>query len=284
MPVNSENSAVSITTPRPGVALIRLERPERLNAMNVALMSDLARAFDQVGADNSCRVAVLTGSGRAFSSGLDLRDAGLVPNVDGLSVGRIALRSMRHYSQVVTQIRHMPQVVIAAVNGVAYGGGMCLAMACDLRFGGAAAEFNATGIVNGLTAAEMGVSWLLPRQVGAAVANDLLLTGRVVDAAEAHRLGLISRLVGDAELLDHALDTAARMTKFSPYGLTMTKAATWASLEISSLAAAIEFEDRNQLMLGFTDNLPEAIQAFANKREPDYRDDPRRDIWPQPSS
>lgn len=275
-------SNVSVHFPLDGVAVATMNRPDRLNAMNVALISDLSDALQELAANNSCRVVILTGAQRAFSSGLDLKDAGLVPNVDGLSVGRIALRSMRHYSRVVTMIRDMPQVVIAAVNGVAFGGGMCLAMACDLRFGSQSASFNATGIVNGLTAAEMGVSWLLPRQVGAAVSNDLLLTGRVVEAAEAYRLGLISRLVADDELLPSTLETAARMARFSPYGLTMTKTATWASLEISSLAAAIEFEDRNQLMLGFTDNLPEAISAFAAKRDPNYRDDPRRDIWPEP--
>jgi enoyl-CoA hydratase len=159
---------------------------------------------------------------------------------------------------------------------------MCLSLGADLRIAGRSATFNATGIVNGLTSTEMGISFLLPRLIGAAHSNDLLLTGRRVDADEAFRMGLVSRVVPDDELLDVAIGIAEGMCRFSPYGLQYTKEALWASLETSSLAAAIEFEDRNQLMLGFTDNLPEAIRAFDGDRDPVYTDEPRRDIWQQP--
>ena len=142
--------------------------------------------------------------------------------------------------------------------------------------------FNATGIVNGLTSTEMGAGWILPRLIGAANANDLLLTGRRVDAADALRIGLVSRVVPDHELLGEALDMAAVMVRYSHHGLEATKQALWAELEIASLDAAIEFEDRNQLMAGFTDNLPEAIRAFDSDRQPVYADDPRRDLFEQP--
>jgi enoyl-CoA hydratase len=174
-------------------------------------------------------------------------------------------------------VRGVRQPVIAAVNGPAYGGGMCLAMACDLRFAAPTATFNATGIVNGLTSTEMAAAWLLPRQIGTTHANDLLLTGRVVEAEEALRLGLVSRVADDVVGL--ALEAAEGMCRFSPYGLAMTKDVIWANLEISSLAAAVELEDRNQLMLGFTDNLPEAIRAFDQDRQPVYTDEPRRDMF-----
>ena len=144
--------------------------------------------------ENDTWVVVLTGSGRAFSSGLDLKDHGIVPNIDGLQVGRIAQRAMRHYSRLVPRLRRMPQPVIAAVNGPAYGGGMCLALGADLRFAAESATFNSTGIVNGLTSTELGASWLLPRLIGVARSNDLLLTGRVVDAGRRARHG--SRLPG----------------------------------------------------------------------------------------
>jgi enoyl-CoA hydratase len=274
---------VSVDRPSPHVAVVTLQRPERLNALSIDLAIELDSTLQEVGDDNSVRVVVLTGAGRAFCSGLDLKDHGVVPGIDGLQVGQIAQRSMRVYSRLVTTIRGIRPPVVAAVNGPAYGGGMCLAMGCELRFASSSATFNATGDVNGLTSTEMAAAWLLPRQIGSTHANDLLLTGRVVEAEEALRLGLVSRVADDVLAL--ALEVAEGMSRFSPYGLAMTKDVLWANLEISSLAAAIELEDRNQLMLGFTENLPEAIRAFAAGREPAYTDEPRRDIYaPPPTS
>jgi enoyl-CoA hydratase len=270
---------VEVDTPRPHVRLVTLNRPDRLNAMSIELVIELHDALDVVAADNDCWVVVLTGAGRAFCSGLDLKDYGVIPNIDGLQVGRIAQRSMRYYSRLVPALRRMPQPVIAAVNGPAFGGGMCLSLAAELRLAGASAVFNATGIVNGLTSTELGASWLLPRLVGAAHSNDLLLTGRRVSADEALRMGLVSRVLDDDELLPTALDVASEMCRFSPYGLAMTKDILWVNLENPSLEAAIEIEDRNQLMLGFTENLPEAIRAFDEGREPQYTDEPRRDLF-----
>lgn len=272
---------VLIEHPRPHVALVSMHRPDRLNALSIDLVSELHDVLTAVAEENDTWVVVLTGSGRAFSSGLDLKDYGIVPNIDGLQVGRIAQRAMRHYSRLVPLLRRMPQPVIAAVNGPAYGGGMCLSLGADLRFAAQSAVFNSTGIVNGLTSTEMGVSWLLPRLVGVARSNDLLLTGRVVDAAEALEMGLVSRVLPDDELVDTCLDVAARMAEYSPYGLSMTKDVIWANLEVASLEAAVELEDRNQLMLGFTENLPEAIRAFDAGRAPQYTDEPRRGMFPE---
>ncbi len=272
-------SLVTIESPLPHVRLISLNRPDRLNAMSIDLVMALDRAFDEVATQNDCWVVVLTGVGRAFCSGLDLKDFGAIPNIEGLQVGRIAQRSMRHYSKLVPAMRRMPQPIIAAVNGPAYGGGMCLSLAAELRFASESAVFNSAGIVNGLTSTEMGASWLLPRLIGAAPANDILLTGRSVDADEALRMGLVSRVLPDEELLDHVLQVAGKMCEYSPYGLAMTKDIIWVNLENPSLEAAIEIEDRNQLMLGFTDNLSEAIRAFAEGRAPVYLDEPRRDLF-----
>jgi enoyl-CoA hydratase len=271
---------VKVERPAEHVAVVTLDRPEVLNALSIDLAIELDRTLLEVSRDNTVRVIVLTGAGRAFCSGLDLKDYGVVPDIDGLQVGQIAQRSMRVYSRLVSTLRSLHQPVIAAVNGPAFGGGMCLALACDLRFAGPTATFNATGIVNGLTSTEMAAAWLLPRQIGVTHANDLLLTGRVVEADEAVRIGLVSRLADD--VLAEALATAGRMAEFSPYGLAMTKDVLWANLEIGSLAAAVELEDRNQLMLGFTDNLPEAIRAFGQDRRPVYTDEPRRDLFDRP--
>ncbi|NLV55735.1 MAG: enoyl-CoA hydratase [Acidimicrobiales bacterium] len=261
------------------VRIVRLNRPERLNALSIDLAVALDEALATVGRENRVRVVVLTGAGRAFCSGLDLKDYGIIPNVDDLSVHRIASRSMGIYSQLTRRLRAIPQPVVAAVNGPAYGGGLCLALGCDLRIASESAVFNATGIVNGLTSTEMGAGWILPRLIGGANANDLLLTGRRVDAGEALRMGLVSRVVADDAVLDEALSMAGSMASYSHHGLEATKQALWAEQEIASLDAAIQFEDRNQLMAGFTDNLPEAIRAFDAGRDPVYRDDPRRDLF-----
>jgi enoyl-CoA hydratase len=206
----------------------------------------------------------------------------VVPNIDGLPMGRIAQKSMRYYSRLVPLMRRMPQPIVAAVNGPAYGGGMCLSLGAEIRIAGESAVFNSTGIVNGLTSTELGVSWLLPRLVGSAHSNDILFTGREVDAADALRMGLVSRVVPDGELVPDALALAERMCGYSPYGLAMTKDIVWVNLENPSLEAAIEIEDRNQLMLGFTENLPEAIRAYAQDRDPSYTDEPRKDVFLPP--
>jgi enoyl-CoA hydratase len=272
-------SVVLVDRPVPHVTVVTLHRPDRLNAMSIELVLELAEVLEAIRADNACRVVVLTGAGRAFCSGLDLKDHGVVPGIDGLQMGQIAQRAMHVYSRLTPLLRSLHQPVIAAVNGDAYGGGMCLALGAELRFAAEGARFNATGIVNGLTSTEMGASWLLPRLVGAAHSNDLLLTGRVVDADEALRMGLVSRVLPGDALMDEALDVAERMTRHSAYGMAMTKSTIWANLEVSSLAAAQELEDRNQLMLGFTENLPEAMRAFAEGRDPQYSDAPRRDLF-----
>jgi enoyl-CoA hydratase len=273
---------VLVDKPQPHTTVLTLNRPERLNAMSIDLVIELDDVLNRVGDDNDVRVVVLTGAGRGFCSGLDLKDYGVIPNIDGLQVGRIAQRSMRYYSRLILTLRRIPQPVIAAINGPAYGGGMCLACATELRIAARSAVFNATGIVNGLTSTELAASWLLPRLIGATHSNDLLFTGREVDAQEAYRLGLVSRVLPDDELLPTAFEMAARMCRFSPYGLEMTKDIVWVNLENPSLEAAIEIEDRNQLMLGFTENLQEAIRAFDQGREPVYTDEPRRDLFQPP--
>jgi enoyl-CoA hydratase len=270
---------VTVEKPQPRTAVVTLNRPDRLNAMSIDLVIELDEALRRVGEDNDVSVVVLTGAGRGFCSGLDLKDYGIIPNLDGLTVGRIAQRSMRYYSRLILTMRAMPQPILAAVNGVAYGGGMCLSLAAELRIAGESAEFNATGIVNGLTSTELGASWLLPRLVGAAHSSDMLLTGRKIGAEEALRMGLVSRVLPDDRLLPEVLELAARLAEFSPYGLQMTKEIIWVNLENTSLQSAIEIEDRNQLMLGFTENLPEAIRAFDRKRKPVYTDEPRKDLF-----
>jgi enoyl-CoA hydratase len=258
---------------RTHVSVITLNKPERLNSMSFPLVEALYEALDAVGNDNDTWVVVLTGAGRAFCSGLDLHDRGIPPNTQDLGFSRLAMRSMSYMSGVVPAMRRIPQPIIAAVNGPAYGGGMCLTLGADIRYGAESAVFCSAGIINGLTSSELGATFLLPKAVGTSNAAELLLTGRKIDGAEACRIGLISKVVPDAELLALALDTAEEMTtNLSCFGVMMTKQAIWSNLEIASLAAAIELEDRNQLLAGYTGNLDEAIEAFRDKRPPLYKE------------
>ena len=216
---------------------------------------------------------ILTGAGRGFCSGLNLEDVGAPPGIAGLPVSRIAIRAMAYMSNLVPALRSLPQPVIAAVNGPAFGGGMCLSLGADIRIAAESAVFNGAGLNNGLTGTELGVSFLLPRLIGASRANEIIQSGRQVDAEEAERIGLVSRRVPDAELLGAALELAEQIAGYSAHGVSMTKTVLWGALECGSLAAAIELENRNQLLVRMmTDNLDEAIRARREGRKPDYRD------------
>jgi enoyl-CoA hydratase len=263
---------------RDHVTVLKLNRPERLNAMSFGLMTDLYAALRAIAADNECWVTIITGEGRGFCSGLDLEDPGEIPGIDKLALSRIGMVAMTHFSKVVPALRAIPQPIIAAVNGCAYGGGMCLSLGADIRYCSENAVFNSTGIVNGLTSTELGASYLLPRLIGASRSNEILLTGRKVAALEAERIGLVSKVLPEAELLDHAVDVAKEMCELSAYGLQMTKQVCWANLETTSLNAAIDLEDRNQLLLGNTENLVECINARRENRKPIYTDKPRQDL------
>ncbi len=261
---------VTVSTAAPHVRVVTLDNPSRLNSMSFALVTDLYGAVATVAADNDCRVVVLTGAGRAFCSGLELEHAGLPPGAEDLGRHRMGLRAMEYMGGIVPALRNLPQPVIAAVNGPAYGGGMCLTLGADVRLAGRSAVFCGAGITNGLTGCELGVSWLLPRAVGTSRSNEILLTGRKVDAVEAERIGLVSRVVDDGELIDRAVAMAVDMTALSPLGLTLTKDTLWGALEVGSLQTAVDLENRTQLLAGFTGNLTEAAAAFKEKRRPVY--------------
>ncbi len=263
-------SLVSIASVRPHVRVVTLDNPTRLNSMSFALVADLYRALDEVAADNDCRVVVLTGAGRAFCSGLELEFAGIPPGTEGMGFHRMAMRSMEFMGGIVPAMRSIPQPIIAAINGPAYGGGMCLCLGADIRLAGESAVFCGAGINNGLAGTELGVSWLLPRAVGTSNAAEILLTGKKVPSAEALRIGLVSRVAPDEELLDQALSMADGMCTFSPFGLALTKDTMWSSLEVGSLRAAVDLENRTQLLAGHTGNLTEASTAFREKRPPVY--------------
>ena len=264
---------VSVEAPRPHVSLVTLNRPERMNAMAFDVMIPLREELERVSRDNDIRVVVLTGAGSAFCAGADLEDPGRVPHVTGLTRPAVALRSMELLDDVILAIRNMHQPVICAVNGPAIGGGFCLSLAADIRLAADSAYFRAAGINNGLTASELGISYLLPRAVGSSRAAEIMLSGRDVDAAEADRIGLVSRAVPAAELLPAAFELAERMIGFSRVGVELTKRMLWASLDAASLRAHMDHEGIAQLFVRLTtQNFEEAVTARRDGRTPLFRD------------
>jgi enoyl-CoA hydratase len=264
---------VRVERAQDGVALVTLDRPERMNAMAFDVMVPLRDALREVSSDNEVRAVVLTGAGGAFCSGADLEDPGRVPGIDGLTLPTIALRSMELLDDVILTIRRMHQPVIAAVNGPAIGGGFCLALCCDIRIAAEPAYFRAAGITNGLTASELGLSYLLPRAVGSARAAELMLTGRDLPADEAERIGLVSRVVAADALLETSYETAGRIAGFSRPGVELTKRMLWSSLESGSLAAHMDHEGVGQLFVRLTTrNFEEAVAARKDRREPHFTD------------
>jgi enoyl-CoA hydratase len=265
---------VLVEHPRPHVALITLNRPERMNSMAFDVMVPLKEVLDNITYDNSVRVVVLTGAGNGFSSGADHKSAGSVPHVQDLTRPSYALRSMAILDDVILALRKLHQPVIAAVNGAAIGGGLCLALAADIRVAAQGAYFRAAGINNGLTASELGLSYLLPRAIGSSRAFEIMLTGRDIDADEAERIGLVSRQVPDEQLLETCFDMAERIAAFSRPGVELTKRTLWSGLDAASLEGHMQAEGLGQLFVRLlTGNFEEAVAARAEKRPPVFTDD-----------
>src|SRR3954454_13382892 len=266
-------SFVLIDKPRPHVTLITLNRPERMNAMAFDVMIPFRATLEAVSRDHDTRVVIVTGAGQGFCSGADLEDSGIMPNIAGLTPTTIAHRALELLDDVILAIRKLHQPVIGAINGASIGGGFCLACACDIRVASNEAYFRAAGINNGLTASELGISYLLPREIGSARAFDIMLSGRDVDAAEAERIGLVSRVVEPGDLLAACFALADRINGYSRVGVEVTKRMLWSSLDAGSLHSHMDHEGIAQLYVRLTtQNFEEAIRARKEKRTPDFRD------------
>jgi enoyl-CoA hydratase len=255
-----------------GVAIVTLDRPEARNAMNAALIAELHQTFSTLHDDRSCRVIILTGAGAGFCAGLDLKEGATPASAAGLGRAQAGLATQQSIAALVPRMRSLRPVIIAAVNGAASGGGLALALASDIRVAATSARFNVAFVRVGLSGCDIGVSWLLPRLIGASRAYELMLTGRFVDAAEAERIGLVTRVVPDAELIDASLAHAQLILANSPFGVHMTKEVMWSQLEVGSLTAGIDLENRTQLLASTTADLGEALAAFAEKRPPQFTD------------
>ncbi|MGY9074573.1 MAG: enoyl-CoA hydratase/isomerase family protein [Acidimicrobiales bacterium] len=262
---------VLLDHPADGVTRITLNRPERMNTLTYELVSDLHLALDVVDADHSCRAVIMTGSGRGYCAGLDLNGFGVVPGTEDFGRPQQGMAVQQYIAELIHHMRDVRQPIISAINGAAAGGGFAIACASDIRYCSESAKFGTAFVRLGLSGCDIGVSWMLPRLIGAARAWELLLTGRVFDSAEANRIGLVSNVVTDDELMDTCLAVAAEIAGNSPFGVWMTKEVMWSNLEIPSLRAGIDIENRNQIMASQTEDSREAMQSFLARRKVDWK-------------
>jgi enoyl-CoA hydratase len=256
----------------PHVRRLTLNRPEQLNAMTAELCEALHEELAHIATERSCRAVILTGAGRGFCAGLDLHGYGAAPENDGSDDPRDRLANQQHMSTLVLALRALPQPVIAAINGPAAGFGLALALAADIRYASTQAVFRAAFINVGVSNCDMGTSWLLPRLIGAARSHELMLTGRRMAAEEALRVGLVADVTEPDALSERALQGAREIAALAPWGVRLTKRGMWSALEIPSEQAAVEYEDRQQIMATFGRAVPEAVAAFLDKRPAEFAD------------
>lgn len=270
---NGENasSAVVLTDcPKDGVIRVTLNRPERLNAMTSEMVETLHTTFSEIATDSNCRVVILTGAGRGFCAGLDLGGYGEAPHTENMGPTQSAFQVQKHIATLIPRLRSMPQPVIAAVNGAAAGGGLALVLGSDIRIASTTSKFNVAFVRIGFSACDIGTSWLLPRLVGVARAQEMMLTGRIVQAEEALRIGLIVEAVDPGQLMTLALAKADEVMGNSPFGIALTKEAMWTALEIPAMQSAIDLENRQQILSSHTADAREAMLSFIEKRPPRF--------------
>ena len=262
---------LEIDFPEDGIARITLNMPERLNAMTYGLVADLHAALDDIDNDHSTRVVILTGAGRGFCAGLDLTGFGKIPGTEEFGEQQQGMAVQQYIAELVHRMRDVRQPIIAGVNGAAAGGGFALACASDVRYCGASAKFGTAFVRLGISGCDIGVSWMLPRLIGASRAWELMLTGRVIDAQEANRIGLVTNVVADEDLAEKCLSVAREISRNSPFGVWMTKEVMWSNLEIPSLRAGIDMENRTQILSAGTEDSKQAMSSFLGKGEVNWK-------------
>ncbi len=262
----AELETILLERAKDGIVIARLNRPDRMNSMTVVMFRELEEMARLIADDDDVRVLVLTGEGRAFCAGYDLDEAEELAGLTAMGM----LERQEHAARGLVAIRSLRIPVIAAVNGAAAGGGLSLALACDIRLASETAKFNAAFVRIGMSAGDLGASWLLPRLIGPALAAEVAYTGRFIHADEAMRTGLVNAVHPADELLGQALAMAELISQNSPAGVQMSKRALQANMEISSYASALELENRGQALLTRGQDMPEALAAFREKRTPNY--------------
>lgn len=248
------------------VVVAILDRAGKRNALSDSMFDSLLELQRDVSADDTVRALIITGEGPGFCAGIDLDLAAALPHHRATEF----LRNQERWSNAITGFHRLSVPVIAAVNGPAAGAGFALALACDLRIASASARFNAAFVRVGLSAGDCGASWFLPRIVGHGRAAELMFTGRFVDASEALAIGLVSDVVADGAVLERSLELARAIEGNSPFAMRMTKQVMRTSFSAVSLDTAVELENRTQVLSSRTDDMLEALQAFRERREPQF--------------
>ncbi len=247
---------------------LTLNRPESLNALSRTMMLELQHYFGKLYTDHDVRVVIMMGAGRGFCSGLDLKE----DRSDEGSGPVSGLRTQRRVSEIMMRMRRAPQPVISLINGPASGGGFGLALASDIRIACPSARMNAAFIRIGLSACDVGVSYFLPRLIGASAASELLLTGNFIDGERAYALGLVSSLVAPEALKATGRQMAEDILRNSPIGVRLTKECLAMSIDAPSLESVVAMEDRQQILIAATGDMREGVTAFMEKRPPRYQD------------
>ena len=265
-----------------GISIVTFNRPDSLNALSIQLLEEFNKVLDYLEWNFDCRVLIITGSGRAFSAGTDLKEA---PNLRAAKspekYRHLQVLNMRDpiktnfmgqkwAANTVIKMRRISQPIIAAVNGAASGGGFAIAMAADIRIASKEARFNNAFIKLGLSGCDFGSSYFLPRLIGLSRAAEILYTGRFFDATEAEKIGFVSKVVAPEELMKAAQELAEELLTKSPLGLRATKEVINLSIDAPSLEAAVLIENRNQVITGNTKDVMEGISSFFEKRKPKY--------------
>jgi enoyl-CoA hydratase/carnithine racemase len=249
-----------------GVLLITLNRPDRLNALTFEMFNEFHELCNAIHEDRRTSVVIVTGAGRGFCAGLDLDCAEQLARMSP----REMMIGQEQWARGITAFRRLPQPVIAAVNGPAAGAGFGLALAADVRVLSTAASFVPAFVRIGLSGGDVGVSWLLPRIVGLGQASEILLTGRSVDPADALRIGLANAVVAPDAVLDRAKAIAGGIAEHTTLGVRLTKQVLQASMESPSMQAALEIENRQQVLATRGRDFREALEAFRQKRTPKF--------------
>nr|MDO8081020.1 enoyl-CoA hydratase-related protein [Candidatus Freyarchaeota archaeon] len=268
-----------------GIAVVSLNRPEKLNAFTIQMIEELHDLFHKLEWDMDIRVLILTGEGRGFSAGTDLNEAATIyqpevpenyRNLKYMDIPEVVKReyyAQKRTSQLVLRMREIPQPIICAIKGPAVGMAFSIALAADIRIAGESARFRNSVFLLGLSGVDVGNSYFLPRLIGLSRAAEIIYTARFVDAQEAERIGLVSRVVPDEKLMDEAIALARVLISKSPLGLRLTKSSINANINAPNLEAALAIENRAQVICMCTTDPREGITAFFEKRDPKY---PRR--------
>jgi len=280
--MNNEYKTIKFELREDGIGILTLNRPEKLNAISFQMEEELHEIFDNLSTNLNCRVLILRAEGKIFSAGTDLQE-GLILNSKKTPVGyekyyyldmtEPLKRKIYHQwriSELIMKLREINQPIIALIHGSAAGGGLGFILASDIRIATPEAKFINASINIGLTGADMGSSYFLPRLIGMSKAAEIIYTGKALNGLEAEKLGLVTKLVDKEHLLDSGLELAKEMLTKSPLGLRLTKRAINLTLDSPSLSNVIQFENSSIILAFSSKDMVEASTAFFKKQKPNY--------------